>query len=326
MSKDQRVVCITSVGTATSVGLILNFRKYDKEMTIIGTDINEPGYTAGSLLVDRFYQVPMATEDSYYSAITEILVNEDVDYLIPVNDTEIRAITCCAPDIYRYVNVIIPDIGTIDLVQDKLRASESVSQIGINVPPRIDCDTQKKCIIRDIHGVGSKGIQICDSIQFDEIDKDRQFVQEFIEGDEYTVDVLSDLSGNPLYIIPRLRMEVKSGVCTKAFISEDEGLINDTAAILSKIRIPGFSNVQFIKDKTGRNWFIEINPRFGGFSNASMLAAPDMFLTFLNLLEHNDRLDKCDTDYTKRFWNKQDEHISWGAVVTRFYTDMIYER
>lgn len=71
--------------------------------------------------------------------------------------------------------------------------------------------------MRDFYGVGSKGIRIVEP-EDKLIVGDEQFAQEFITGDEYTVDVLCDREGNPSYIIPRRRVEVKSGVATKVFI------------------------------------------------------------------------------------------------------------
>ena len=49
-------VLITSVGTATSVNLIKELKK--RNHYIVGVDINDYGYTAGSLMVDNYIKVP----------------------------------------------------------------------------------------------------------------------------------------------------------------------------------------------------------------------------------------------------------------------------
>ena len=138
------------------------------------------------------------------------------------------------------------------------------------------------------------------------------FVQEFIKGDEYTVDILNDLKGNPLIIVPRKRLEVKAGVATKVEIIKDEKMINDCKKILSKFKIPGFCNVQFIKTKSGENYFIELNPRFGGFSISSSLSSINMVELFL-------KLGNIDNNYEENM-----SKVKWNSIVTRYYEEVVY--
>ena len=53
-------ILISSVGTSTSVNLIRYFQKIGDY--IVGCDINNYGYTAGSILCKNYYKVPYAKE------------------------------------------------------------------------------------------------------------------------------------------------------------------------------------------------------------------------------------------------------------------------
>ena len=317
-----KTICITAVGTATSVGVIRNLRKYSPDTFIIGTDINPYGYTAGSMLVDKFYKISLASDSEYINSIVDVLQSNSVDYLFPINDTEIREVAAHRKVVEKVVHILLPSVDTVDLVQDKQQMCNTALGIGLKVPDTLNSNYSGKAIIRDSHGVGSKGIRICDSFDISEINPQHQFAQRYIEGDEYTVDILSDEEGTPLFIIPRLRIEVKSGVATKTKLINDQSLIDCCMALIKNIPIPGFSNVQFIKDSVGDNYFIEINPRIGGFSNASLLAAPDMFPAFLAMIGTDSADGRNSSDPYDYSLNHD---VRWGAVVTRYYTDLIYE-
>lgn len=311
------ILCITSVGTATSIGLIKYIRKYDKNIRIIGTDINEYGYTAGSMLVDKFYRVSLAKHRLFFNEILDIIEIEKTDVIIPINDNEIEVFSRNYSRLSKKTKCLVPKVNVIKLVRDKLSCTLKMEDIGLKCPKRIDINSEKKCIIRDRIGVGSKNVKILNNENFLGSILENQFIQEFISGIEYTVDVLCDEMGKPLYIIPRQRLEVKAGVATKVKFIKDMELIRSVENVLRIIKLPGFSNFQFIVDEEGNQYFIEINPRFGGCSSSSLLAAPGMFNSFMRILsgDINNDIDL----------NENLKDVKWNSVVTRFYEEVIYE-
>lgn len=311
------IVCITSIGTATSIGLIKHIRKYDKNIKIIGTDTNEHGYTAGSMLVDKFYRVLSAEHILYINEILNIIENEKIDVIIPINDFEIEVFSRNYNKLSEKTKCLIPKLNVIKLVRDKLTCTLKMESLGLRCPKRININCGKKCIIRDRTGVGSKHIKVLYDGEFFEDILENQFIQEFINGIEYTVDVLCDELGKPLYIIPRQRLEVKAGVATKVKIIKEMDLIKSVENVLQVIKLPGFSNFQFIIDREGNQWFIEINPRFGGCSSSSLLAAPGMFDCFMRILSGDFRDDGILYENLKT--------VKWNSIVTRYYEEIIYE-
>ena len=300
-------ILITSVGTATAIGLIKAIKKIDGYY-IIGTDINDYGFTAGSLLVDKFYKVPYAVDDSFVSTIDSIVKQNKIDLVIPINDAEILALSKHANE----EKYIIPSKDIIERIQNKLICSQSVKNYGVLVPQFIDNSFAGKKIVRDFYGVGSKGIKIIEPTD-KLIVGDKQFAQEFISGDEYTVDVLCDRAGNPSYIIPRRRLEVKSGVATKVFIEKNEALIDAVKRVLKAFLLPGFSNIQFIHSKIDDcYYFIEINFRFSGCGASSLLVAPNMITKFLDIAFNDAKSEDIN------------DEVAWNSVVTRYYEELIY--
>lgn len=102
-------------------------------------------------------------------------------------------------------------------------------------------------------------------------------VQTVAGGDEYTIDVLVDRSGQCLCAVPRRRLEVRGGEVSKAVTVRSEELINlafDMAKALPGAY--GVLNFQVFADEgTGELAVIEINPRFGGGFPLSHRAGAD---------------------------------------------------
>lgn len=313
-------ICITSIGSATALNLIKLLRKQTKyRVEIIGLDSNDFGYTSGSLLVDHFIQSPLASEERYIQFIQNIIEKEKVDMLIPIHDYEIYRLSKQRLN----VTMILPDQATVELFRDKLLSAKAMHEMGVAIPAIIKLDdalvsNDANVIIRDRVGVGSTGIQILSMADYlqvsDRLDENKEFVQRFINGDEYTVDVFSDRSGFPKLIIPRCRIEVKAGVATKVRIVHQEELIHLTKKILNKYPIPGFCNVQFVVNEEAA-FFIELNPRYGGMSISSSMASVNVMQLFVDHFMKNEPLSDL-SDYMKL--------VKWNSVVTRYYEEMIF--
>ena len=89
-------------------------------------------------------------------------------------------------------------------------------------------------------------------------------IQEFITGDEYTVDIISDNNGNIISIIPKKRLLIKNGQAFKSIIINNDDVISFIRDVCLKLNNKSSINIQVIQEKdTGKIYLIEINPRFG---------------------------------------------------------------
>ncbi|MGG7153325.1 ATP-grasp domain-containing protein, partial [Clostridium neonatale] len=119
-------------------------------------------------------------------------------------------------------------------------------------------------------------------------------IQECIEGEEYTVDCLVDFNGNPIYIVPRIRLEVRSGEVVKSRTVKDKFIVDETIQVieaLNKLKDEkgngaiGPLTIQFFKTDKEEIYLLEINPRFGGGVPLSFECGADYGNAILNMLE-----------------------------------------
>lgn len=304
-------ILISSIGTAPSVGFIKLIKQCKTEHKIIGTDINDYGYTAGSQLVDKYYKVPLYNDNHYIETLLGIIEDNNIEIFIPIHDFEIMEIAKNIK-LFTKCNVIIPTLDQMHIIGDKYTCTRNLLEIGVDCPKIINIEEPVKKIVRKRVSFGSRGIQILEANEHNNELGEDVFIQEFIDGEEYTVDILNDAYGRPIYIIPRKRLEVKAGVATKIEVIYEPKLIEICSEILKRYNLPGFCNIQFIKDINNKFKFIEINPRFGGCSISTSLASENLVEIFLNLNNYNGNLQN------------NIKNVKWGAIITRYYGEMIY--
>ena len=110
-------------------------------------------------------------------------------------------------------------------------------------------------------------------------------VQPFVSGHEYTIDIFCDWDGEPISIVPRERLQVRAGEVLKTRIALDQQMIQDMKTICNAFKPCGPMTVQLIRDTEGIDWYIEINPRFGGGAPLSMKAGARSAEAILKLLD-----------------------------------------
>jgi HAD superfamily hydrolase (TIGR01549 family) len=134
-------------------------------------------------------------------------------------------------------------------------------------------------------------------------------VQPFIEGTEYTVDIFCDYDGNPIYITPRIRLAVRAGEVLKTEIDMDCKIIEESKKLIKGFKPCGPITVQLIRQNTtGDDYYIEINPRYGGGAPLSMKAGARSAEAVLEILA-GDKLE-----YRKNIENHARNH----SVYSRF--------
>ena len=123
-------------------------------------------------------------------------------------------------------------------------------------------------MIKPFDGSSSKGVTKITNEKELNFFKDyipNAMIQEYISGDEYTVDVMVDFEGNIKTIVPRLRIETRAGEVSKGITKKDHDIIKAVENVVKALPSPvGCITLQCFKQENGEISFIEINPRFGG--------------------------------------------------------------
>ena len=273
-------ILITSAGTATALGVIKGLA-FDERFELHTTDINPFAKLAiGAFPIKSHTQVPLASdEENYLAALAEIIASKNIDYIYPVHDAEIRAVTRA-----RSNGLIVGGTQTsadaIFACTDKLRMSEIAAAHG--VPSPRTCSgvslTERSTFpifVKPRSGVGSVGARRVD--RFDQMfgeALERFVVQEICAPPEITVDVLTTLSGT--VAVARERIEVKAGVCVKARVWRCYALWQLAEQIATAFRLTGLFCFQVMRRDT--EWVVtDINPRSGGASAMTLAVGINLY-------------------------------------------------
>jgi carbamoyl-phosphate synthase large subunit len=147
--------------------------------------------------------------------------------------------------------------------------------------------TRFPCFVKPTFGKGSRGTHHCrtrDELAFHTAHAQDLLIQEYLPGEEYTVDVLSDLAGTPLLAVPRVRLETKDGISSKGKVVRDAELEWLCLELARHLGLKGPTCMQLKRDERGRPKFMEVNPRIGGGSMFTTLAGVNIPMLLLDVI------------------------------------------
>lgn len=273
---------ILFTGVGRRVELLQAFREaafaLGRDLKVYGADL--AGTAPALAYCDFSRRVVAMSDQNYIHELMRICDKDEIDLLIPTIDTDLLVL---AQNRGRFeeagTRVLISAPDKIGICRDKRQTSQFFADCGLCTPMPVDdwrkYDAGFPAFIKprdgsssiDAYRVDSEGDlevyakQVCDYI-----------VQPFVSGREYTIDVFCDWDGNPVSIVPRERLQVRAGEVLKTRISMDERMIEEAVTICHAFQPRGPMTIQLIRDVLGTDWFIEINPRYGGGAPLSMKA------------------------------------------------------
>lgn len=239
---------------------------------------------------DKFYQIAKCSDEyTYKNDILSICKEEQADVIIPLYEPEFQILNQIREEIEKTGAVLLlSDENVIDICNDKYRTTEFLNKYNIPAPVTVDDlkDAEYPLVIKPCNGMGSSGVHIANDYEeavFYAKRTDEPIIQEKLTGDEYTVDVLCDLEGMPIYIVPRHRDEVRSGEVSKSTTvgyNTETGrqLVEETYRLVEALRkegmVRGPLTIQYFYTENGIVC-LEVNPRFGGGVPLSFEAGAD---------------------------------------------------
>lgn len=292
-------ILFTSVGRR--VELIQAFRDAARhlqiELQIMGADISE---TAPAIFFcDRYIRTCRISDPKYIQKLIDICRVEKVDVLIPTIDTDLLLLSQNKEQFKAIgTRVCVSGEESIRLCRDKRLTEEFLLECGLFTPTTVDDVNQYSagfpCFIKPQDGSSSVNafkIESADILREQAAQIENYIIQPFIEGEEYTVDIFCDFEGVPLLITPRIRLAVRGGEVLKTEIRQDAKIIDECRKIVKKLVPIGAITVQLIRQKdTGKDYYIEINPRYGGGAPLSVKAGADSAELLIRLLRGENAL------------------------------------
>lgn len=269
-------ILFTAIGRR--VQLIKHFKKWHY---VVGVDSGE--MPPARYFIDSFYKVPKWDEDSYIKILIDICQKEKIDLLIPLFEKEF-ILLCENRKAFEKTGtfLLLSHKTIIETFNDKIKSYEFFIRNRINTPVTFTKESIHEAlkedmvkfplIIKPLNGMGSKNVfrvknkkELNFFINYIEY----PIIQEFVEGTEYTIDVLCDFNGDVISVVPRERIEVREGEVSKSKTVKNKKIIELTLDLCNKLKIDknikpiGPLTIQCINNLNEIK-FIEVNPRLGG--------------------------------------------------------------
>ncbi|MBD5473513.1 MAG: HAD-IA family hydrolase [Lachnospiraceae bacterium] len=291
----MKEIRILFTGTGRRVELLQAFRNaalcLKQNLKIYSADMSETAPAA--VYCDYVRKICAMKDADYIQQLMDICRRDRIDLVIPTIDTDLLILSQNAERFEAIgTRVLISRPDKIAICRDKNYTSDFFVSCGLEAPMPVNDYLKYQgdypCFIKPKDGSSSiNAFKVNDknelSMYAGQIGD--YIIQPFIEGREYTIDIFCDFNGKPIYITPRERIAVRSGEVLKTKIELDETIIEEAKSLISHFCPCGPMTVQLIRQKdTGRDYYIEINPRYGGGAPLSMKAGADSASVLLKLL------------------------------------------
>lgn len=290
-------ILLTSAGSGRRVRLVKAFIKALKSVNPNGKVIvvDENPYRPGLYLAEKSFLVPLLSSPDFDDGLLEICREEKINWIIPTTDADIYHFAKNR-ELYEKegTEIIVSDFKTIKICNNKREFYDYFSKTNIPTPKsffsleEMEGNISYPLIIRPLQGYGTKNTYVLKN------EKERDFfigyvndpfLQEHIAGVEYTIDVLLNLDGKPVSVVPRERKYIRDGVSDVGISVKDQKLIDFALEVTGSLKFIGPINIQCILRNNGKLSLIEINPRFSGGISLTLAAGANFPLWVLKMLK-----------------------------------------
>lgn len=286
---------ILFTGVGRRIELIQEFRKASlslkKDLKIYGADLS--GMAPALAYCDYARRVVPMRDPNYINNLLAICSSDKIDLVIPTIDTDLLILSNNR-DRFEAIGtkVMISSPEMIRICRDKNYTSCFFIECGLRAPQPVN-DKDKymgnyPAFIKPKDGSSSINAHRVDNqreLFYYASQLEDYIIQPYVDGTEYTIDIFCDWYGNPISIVPRERVQVRAGEVLVTKICLDSKMIEEARAICEHFKPCGAITVQLIRDVDGIDWFIEINPRFGGGAPLSMKAGAKSAEAILKILD-----------------------------------------
>lgn len=260
-----------------------------RQIRVIGTDMNDMTYNFVG--VDKFYKVSRCDDENYVRELFRICLHEKVDVLIPCNTNELESLSKASYVFDRIgTKVLISDIEGLAIANDKIKSYEFFKENHILTPATLitnsydelrsflDENEGKTFVIKQRHGCGSRGFRIIGRndnlltekpsgvfIEDEELKdllngEESYLVQEYLSGDEYTVDLVV-YKGGTIASFCKLNEDMENGVARKSTIVFNPYCIRQCVDVCKLLKLHGNIGFDLKCNDEGYPVIIDVNPR-----------------------------------------------------------------
>jgi carbamoyl-phosphate synthase large subunit len=263
-------------GGTAAMGALKSLRMAGFQGKIVSTDADP--MSPAFFLADASATLPLISDPQFFERALEVIEREQISLILPTSGFDIIIYSQRKSELERRgVKVIVSDYPALENCLDKWKFYQLTQE---HFPlPRTTLDPQLgvefPCFVKPVRGKGSRGIALCRTAE--ELARQLEsrndlLIQEYLPGEEYSVDVLSDLQGNPLVAVPRVRLATKEGISVKGRVFHDPYIQQICMDLARFLGLKGPSCIQMRRAAAGEAKFLEVNPRMGGGTIFATLA------------------------------------------------------
>lgn len=253
-----------------ALNLNINLKLYGADMA---------GTAPALVYCDYTRKVCSMHDKEYIQQLIDICVADKIDVLIPTIDTDLLILSKNTEKFDKVgTKVLISKSDKILICRDKNNTGEFFESCGLKAPRTYNnyknYPGPYPCFIKPKDGSSSINafkVENGEELAVYAGQISEYIIQPFVSGREFTIDIFCDFEGNPIFITPRERVQVRAGEVLKTMICMDKVMIEEAKTLCKFFKPCGPMTVQLIQDEnTGDNYYIEINPRYGGGAPLSM--------------------------------------------------------
>jgi len=286
----------------TSVGIRGYLIKYFKKVLrnkgkIFAADCNR--YAPALYDADDHFILPKILEKNYIDELFRVCLINNIQAVFSLNDIELPILAQSKNKfINKGIKLIVSNPRVIDICYDKYTTYKFLKENKFPFPKTfISIDETLKeikaktlkfpLLIKPRKGSASLGIKKVfnkKDLQNKFKEEENLIIQEFLQGDEYGIDVFCNSNLLPVSIFVKRKIKMRAGETDKAVTVYDIKMIEFIKKLIKTLGLYGPGDIDLFK--RGNEYIImEINPRFGGgypMSHAVGAEFPEKMIKLIN--------------------------------------------
>ncbi|WP_115461524.1 ATP-grasp domain-containing protein [Winogradskyella aurantiaca] len=272
---------------------------------------------------DAYIVAPKIYDDGYIDFILSYCADKNIKLIVPLFDVDLLILAKYKSIIKSHgITVVVSNEEVVRICNDKWSTYKFLKSQGVAVPRSfIDVDSVIKAnqdgilafplMLKPRWGMGSIGIRKIHSVSelkfFDDyvkteiknsylkyesaITPDQQIIyQEYIEGDEYGLDIVNDLNSNYYFTYVKRKLAMRSGETDIAVYEDNKDLRTLGQEIASSLKHIGNLDMDVITSN-GLHYVLDLNARFGGgypFTHALGVDLPRLIMEWVLQIKPTD--------------------------------------
>lgn len=278
----------------------------------------------GSYVFENYIgNVPYINSKDFILIINQIIKKHDIHVILPTHDDVVLKLAENSKEIKS--KIAIPGKKQAIICRSKRKTYHFFKKYGFcpNVYNQLSEKVEFPIFAKPDEGQGGKGaFLISTKKEWDEKFNSNYVYSEYLPGEELTVDCFSDRKGELLFVGPRLRERVFSGISVRSSTVKLTEEITDIAnKIHSELKMNGLWYFQLKRNNNGKFKLLEVSIRVAGTMNLYRgLGVNFSLLTLYNVLGHDVSIIKNENflEVDRALYNRYKHDINYEIVYIDF--------